>query len=212
MPLRVLDARSKGRTRVPRIAEHRTPAQPTTDEQRQRVRRILRAAARHGAAHGLERVQMAEVAAEAGVALATLYRYFPSKSALFVGLMRSQVDQAGLDRSPREVGDPVESVSELLLALGHELLKRPLLTHAMISSNNQLATDPDAAVTTAFKDLLLSTAGIQDPTPLQVRLIRIIEQAWYGVLISALNGAITREEADEDTRLMCRLVLGDLAR
>src|SRR5688572_21359670 len=136
---------------MPRVAAHRAPALPTTGEQRERVRRILRAAARHGAAHGFERVQMAEVAADAGVALATLYRYFPSKAALFVGLLRSQVDLAGEARPPSRPGDPVGNVSDLLLALGDELLKRPLLAHAMISSNNQMATDPEAAVTEAFK-------------------------------------------------------------
>ena len=197
---------------MPRIAEHRAPAQPTTDEQRDRVRRILRAAARHGATHGLERVQMTEVAADAGVALATMYRYFPSKAALFVGLMRSQVGQAQAERTPSRPGDPVGSVSDLLLELGDELLKRPLLTHAMITCNNQLATDPEAAVTVAFKELLQHTAEIEEATPTQARLIRIIEQSWYGILISTLNGAITREEAEEDTRLMCRLVLGEITR
>lgn len=196
---------------MPRIAEHRTPAQPTTDEQRDRVRRILRSAARHGAEHGLERVQMTEVAADAGVALATMYRYFPSKAALFVGLMRSQVDQVQADLTPTRPGDPAGSVSDLLLALGDELLQRPLLAHAMISSNNQLATDPEAALTEAFKELLLRTAGIEEATPGQARLVRIIEQAWYGILISTLNGALTRTEAEEDTRLMCRLVLGEIA-
>ncbi len=195
---------------MPRVAEHRPPAVPTTTEQRARVARILRAAARHGAVHGLERVQMTEVAAEAGVAVATLYRYFPSKAALFVGVMQAQVDQVPSTPARERTGDPRTDVAELLVSLGAELLRRPLLAHAMITSNNQLATDPTAAVTEAFKQLLLQWVGIEHPTTLQSRLIRIIEQAWYGILISALNGVISQEESEEDTRLMCHLVLADL--
>lgn len=183
---------------------------PVTDEQRARVARILRAAARHGAAHGLERVQMARVAAEAEVALATLYRYFPSKAALFVGVLRAQVDQAAAEVRPERPGDPGGDVAELLVELGAELLARPLLAHAMLASNNHLVSEPGAAVTDSFTGLLLRRAGVETPTERQRRLVRIVERAWYGIVISALNGATTRQDAEEDTRLLCRLVLADL--
>ena len=67
---------------MPRIAENREPAVPSSPGQRERYRRILRAAAEHGAKNGLERGQMVDLAKDAGVALATLYRYFPSKTML----------------------------------------------------------------------------------------------------------------------------------
>lgn len=196
---------------MPRVAEHRPPAVPSTDEQRDRVARILRAAARQGAAQGIERVQMAEVAAEAGVALATMYRYFPSKAALFVGVMRSQVEQVPLTLRPTRPDDPAGNVGDLLVSLGDELLSRPLLAHAMLTSNNQLVTQSNIALTDSFKRLLEQWAGLTEPTTEQQRRIRIIEQAWYGILISALNEVITRAEVREDTRMMCRLILGDLA-
>ena len=50
---------------VPRLAEDRPPAEPSSRDQKDRYDRILRAAARHGAEKGLERVQMLDVARDA---------------------------------------------------------------------------------------------------------------------------------------------------
>ncbi|MGW4094751.1 TetR/AcrR family transcriptional regulator [Nocardia sp. NPDC004750] len=65
-----------------------------------RRRAILRAAARLGSERGLEHVQMSDVAASAGVALGTLYRYYPSKHHLFSGLLEAGTGVLG------EPGDP----------------------------------------------------------------------------------------------------------
>jgi hypothetical protein len=67
-------------------------------------------------------------------------------------------------------------------------------------------------VTSAFADLILRVAGIDSPTAHDLRLVRIVEQTWYGSLISELNGHISAAEAEEDTLLACRLLLGDLGR
>ena len=48
---------------------------------------MLLAAAQLGAQQGLDEVQMAQVADRAGVALGTLYRYYPSKHHLFAALL-----------------------------------------------------------------------------------------------------------------------------
>ncbi len=78
---------------MPRVAEARDAAEPSSAEQRARFARMLDAAAQLGAEKDLERVQMHEVAKLAGVAIGTLYRYFPSKTHLFVAVMVDQIDQ-----------------------------------------------------------------------------------------------------------------------
>jgi AcrR family transcriptional regulator len=197
---------------VPRIAEARKPAEPSSPEQKERHRRILRAAARQGAEKGLERMQMHDVAKDAGVAIATLYRYFPSKTHLFTALMAAQVERLteATTAAPGvgTAGDPAEDVADLLVEAARGLLARPLLAHAMLQSNNASVAESGSAVTSVFGDLILQTMGVDEPDDEQNSLVRIVEAAWYGILISALNRHITPEQAEDDTRLACRRLLG----
>jgi AcrR family transcriptional regulator len=194
---------------VPRVAEDRLPAEPVSPDQRDRYRRILHAAAKHGAAKGLERVQMVDVARDAGVAIATLYRYFPSKTHLFTALMRHRVERlVDVTVEPAPAVDPAGGVSRLLCRMGDDMLRTPLLTHAMVQSNNAtVAHNPAAAVTHVFLDLMLVAGGFGEPTEQDLRLLRLVEQAWYGVVMSALNGHIGPAQVRADTELVCRLLL-----
>lgn len=196
---------------MPRISHNRPPAVPTTAEQRERVVRILEAAEKHGAAKGLEHMQMVDVAKDAGVAIATLYRYFPSKTALFVGLMRHRIDELGTERLTTPGGEPWEAVSTLLVISAQGLLDRPLLARAMLTSNNMSVVDRSGGPNQApFHALILREAEINDPTPGQERLLRLAEQTYYGILTSALNGHIEVDEAQQDIELACQLLLADL--
>lgn len=199
---------------VPRLAEDRPPAEPSSRDQKDRYDRILRAAARHGAEKGLERVQMLDVARDAGVAIATLYRYFPSKTHLFTALMRAQVERlGGLAVEPVPGQTPEDAITGLLLRAGQELLRTPLLAHAMMQSNNAtVAQTPGAGVTEVFTELMLEVAGIEHPTARDLRMLRLLEQAWYGILITALNRHITQAELEDDTVLICRLLLRECDR
>jgi AcrR family transcriptional regulator len=198
---------------VPRVAENREPALPSSPVQKERYRRILRAAAAHGEKHGLDRMQMIDVAKDAEVAIGTLYRYFPSKTILFTALLHSQVEQ--LDRvsvAAREGEGGAEAVARVLVVAARQLFQRPLLAQAMLQSNNATVASDHAslAVTGAFADLILRVAGVEQPGERDLRLVRLTEQTWYGVLISRLNGLVTDEEAEADTLLACQLLLADL--
>ena len=200
---------------MPRVAEGRPPALPSSPGQKDRYRRILRAAAEHGATYGFDRIQMLDIAKDAGVAIATLYRYFPSKTVLFTALLHSQVervDRAAIEVQPGQT--PADAVAQVLNYASRRLLERPLLAQAMLQSNNATVAgdSPTMAVTGAFADLILRVAGVDQPTAQDLRLVRLIEQTWYGVLTSELNNHIGADEAEEDTLLACRLLLADLGR
>ncbi|WP_112469373.1 TetR family transcriptional regulator [Streptomyces triticisoli] len=196
---------------MPRIAEARAGAEPSSPRQRVRRERILKTAAELAAQKGLDRVQMHEVARAADVAIATLYRYFPSKTHLFTAVMLEQVERFGArqpERGPDATGQ--EAVFETLVSATHNLLRRPALATAMLLSANaaSAATVPDVTrVDTGFRDILLGAWGVRDPTPWHLSRIRLLELLWYGLLQSQLNERISPDDAESDLRLACEVLL-----
>lgn len=150
---------------------------------------------------------MNEVAKESGVAIATLYRYFPSKRHLFAAVMHSLVERLDEEAVDDPGGDPVEAVSELLIDASSRLLERPLLALAMLQSNDVEGEAGGRTTDEIFGTLLLRTAGIDRPTERDRRLVRLLGLSWYGVLMSALYGRRTEQETKEDIRLCAELLL-----
>jgi AcrR family transcriptional regulator len=196
---------------VPRIASARPAAEPSSPEQHDRRRRILRAATRIGSEKAVERVQMHEVAKAAGVAIGTLYRYFPSKTHLFTAVMADQVERfQGNVRQAGPGAAPEDFVGDLLVRASRELLSRPMLANAMLQSTNAatVATASDAVkIDTTFREIVLTALGIEAATVRDVTLVRLLMQCWYGVLQSSLNGRASMADLENDIRLACHLLL-----
>lgn len=196
---------------MPRIAETRPAAEPSSPRQRERHQQILSVTGRLAQAKGFDGVQMHDVAKESGVAIATLYRYFPSKTHLFTALMKAQVDRlADIQVPARPDQDPVEVVRQLLIAAQRRMLQRPLLASAILQSNTNAhaATVPDAVqIDSAFSELILRTLQIEAPTVEDVRLVRLLTQAWYGALSQCLNGRLSVSDAEADVARACELLL-----
>ncbi|MEV6162223.1 TetR family transcriptional regulator [Streptomyces sp. NPDC052052] len=196
---------------MPRISEARAGAEPSSPRQYARRQSILRAAADIAAETGLERVQMHEVAKSAGVAIGTLYRYFPSKTHLFTAVMADQIEGFGARLPDRAAHSSSEdAVFATLVSATRNLLRRPALATAMIQSANaaRSTTVPDVErVDTGFLDLLLDAWGVKEPTEGQIARLRLLMLLWYGVLQTQLNERITPKEADADLRLACHLLL-----
>ncbi|MFQ6230186.1 TetR family transcriptional regulator [Nocardia sp. NPDC002869] len=190
---------------MPRIAEPREPGRPTTTSQRERRRAILRAAARLGAEQGLEHVQMSDIAAAAGVALGTLYRYYPSKHHLYSGVLESAV--ADLPVPEAIPGDPVGAVADLLESAVTGLLRRPLLGRAMLVSANAVRSAGPVAVDTTLRDRILAAAGIGVADEADQQLARLAEQCAYGILTWATAGQLSAEQAVADMRRAATLLL-----
>lgn len=202
---------------MPRIAENRRAAEPSSPTQKARRRRILRVARELAAASGLDRVQMQEVARDAEVAIGTLYRYFPSKTHLFTAVMADQVDQLadGAQAGSSGTGDPEGDVYQLLVGATRQLMRHPVLATALLQSANSAdATHvPDAArIDATFRQLLLTTLGWERPTPGDRTAIWLLMQCWYGLLTSSLNGRTSPDEAEADLRTACAMLLDPHAR
>ena len=197
-----------------RVGESRPAARPSTAAQQARRDRIVHAARRLTADRDHELVQMQEVAAEADVALATLYRYFPSKTQLYVGLMADEVGAMGRYPAPDPDHAPDEAVFAVLLQATRRFVRRPSLATAMVQSANiasKQAAPEVREIDDHVQDLLLRAAGVGDATSGDRRLVRLLVQLWYGVLQSCLNGHITLAEAEGDLWEGCRLLLRPLS-
>lgn len=124
-----------------RAGQRRTRAQPSaaetvasTDAQRARVARIVESAGRMLATGGEGTLQMKDLAAQAGVSLATLYRYFPSKDQLLVALGRVRYESAVRRVSaeePAPSGTPGERAASLLLREFRVAQREPAVAAAL---------------------------------------------------------------------------------
>ena len=198
---------------MPRVAQDRTAAEPSSAGQHARWLRMLEAAAHLAAERGLEGVQMSEVARRAEVAIATLYRYFPSKTHLFVAVLADQVDRLGtrllaVRRTPSLAAD--EAVFSVLQQANRALLRRPRLATAMITC----VTTADAGavpgvrrVDAGFHAIVLHAVGTTHPSPDDQARLRLLLQLWYGGLQSCLHGRVSMPDAEADLRLGCRALL-----
>jgi AcrR family transcriptional regulator len=201
---------------VPRIAEPRPAAEPSSQLQQERREAILRAAAALGAVRPAEQVQMHEVARSAGVALGTLYRYFPSKTHLFVGVMADRVEsmRAGIRRRSTASGTPADRVFDVLARATRTMLRQPHLSAAMLNSLNAADATVVAEVgqiDQQVRRMLLDAYGVKKPKPQQISLVRLVQQTWHGILQSSLNGRMSASEAEDSLRTACMLLLSPLS-
>ncbi|GAA2946841.1 MAG TPA: TetR family transcriptional regulator [Streptomyces sp.] len=192
-------------------AEPRPTAPALTERQEARRRRILHAGAQLAGRGGFEAVQMREVADAAGVALGTLYRYFPSKVHLLVALMQEQLQHlhTALRRRPPAADDPAQRVAETLMRAFRALQRDPHLADAMVRAltfaDRGVSPEVDAVsrLTTA---IVLDAMGLEEPTQGQLAVVRVIEHTWHSALITWLSGRESIAQVRRDIDTVCRLI------
>jgi len=173
---------------------------------------MLDAAIKLGSVQDFERVQMQDVATESEVAIATLYRYFPSKVHLFVGVMKAEVD--AIDRRALVTGpdqDPVEVTADLLISFTRTMSRNRRLSMSMMQAMilAEGLDSPDAVtIESLFLDLLLQICGWgSEATEDQRRRCWLVIQCWFGVLVTTLGGSLSVDAAEPDIRRACELLL-----
>lgn len=206
---------------VARPAEGRQPAAPMSSRQIARRVRILRAASELGAREGLASVQMHDVAKEAGVAIATLYRYFPSKPYLFMAVLEWHIEQylgghengqenlAADDEGP----DAAAEIAELLITLSVKLLDSPLLASAVALSSFTEYTSVVPARTDLVDSALgqailrLLGGGVREASETDRSRARLLIYGWWGLFVAMLTEELSTAEAETTMRLAARLLL-----
>lgn len=188
---------------MPRIGDRRPPARPVSDDQEGRRATILAAATRLGAAKELDRIHAQEIAAESGVALRTLYRYYPSKHHVFAAVL---TDQVARFRPPAPTGDAGDDIAALMVTACRNLLQHHHLAHAMITSTQIVRAQSGSGDDPTLRDLVLQTARVDAPTSEQVRRARLVQQTAFGIMTWTVGGALSAQDALADLDTACRLL------
>src|SRR5690349_3698209 len=99
-----------------------------------RRRRVLDATLQLARGGGFDAVQMRDVAAEANVALGTVYRYFSSKERLLLEAMAEQLEDLRqyLELHPPPGDTPAARVAAVLQRANAALARQPDVTAAMV--------------------------------------------------------------------------------
>ncbi len=173
-----------------------------TESQQARRTRMLQATEELALEGGWDGVQMREVAQRAGVALGTLYRYFPSKEHLLVSVMLDEVEQLAdrLAVRPPQGDDPVERVTDVLRRANRALNRQSDVTVAMIRA--LVAGNPDVAPVVArvrqtMRRIISDALGasLEDPVAdADVLAIDLLSDVWLAALVSWISGVQTSEQ------------------
>lgn len=158
---------------------------------------------------------MHEVARRSGVAIATLYRYFPSKANLFNALMAEHVVGLQSTAAALPQADPADAVADLLIVMTRRLLKHPKLAVAMIQANAMMQshTAPDdvgeaAFITAQIEGATMRLLGLDAPEEHDQTLVRLLMECWFGAVTAAVSGYSSYERTYADLRVAARVLLG----
>ncbi len=177
--------------------------------QTQRRKRIVQTAAALAVRGGVEAMQMRSVAERAGVALGTLYRYFPSKMDLVVAVVTEELDllEGGIVRRPPTADTPAERAVDVLLRATRGLMREPELADALVRS--LIMAEVKIELDVRISDLVWRVAtgnleGAEEEDGTEVDrdstgyvLVGALTSVWIFELVEVLKG---RRDVDEVER------------
>ncbi|TLP51951.1 TetR family transcriptional regulator [Microbispora triticiradicis] len=192
---------------------HAAPATPgvRTRSQHQRRRRIVQAAAALASRGGVEAMQMRTVAERAGVALGTLYRYFPSKMDLVVAVVGEEIDllESSIERRPPNAAHPAGRAADVLMRATRGLMREPELADALIRSLIIAEVEAPFGDRMASLVLRVATGGRTADLPPddQLALTGSLVGVWVQELLEMLRGRRTYEQIQHRIELAAERLL-----
>jgi len=177
-----------------------------------RRERIVSAATALASEGGYDAVMMKDVAARAGVALGTLYRYFASKDHLLAESLLAWGSALGLRlrTSPPRGATPGERVAAVFRRMARGVAEQPVLGAALTRA--LLSCDPGAFANRSglsemmrgWIELALGDAPVRD----REGIVAVLEHVCFSCMISLVQGHRTPREVGEELDRTARLLLG----
>ena len=185
----------------------------------QRARRIVEIAVDLAERDGFAAVRMRDVAAQAGVALGTLYRRFRSKEEILVAAL--EIESMGLEAILREHAMPGDTARERLRhffsVATRGLCAKPNLARALlrsIASAENGVTEKVAAyhdiitrlITATMRGVLLDQPG-QEPTKDEATVAFLLQHVWFATLVGWAGGLHEPQQIIEQVMAAADLLL-----
>jgi AcrR family transcriptional regulator len=184
-----------------------------TQSQHARQERMLNVAARLASEGGFDAVQMRAVAAEADVALGTLYRYFPSKEYLLVSAMLRQIETLAerLAVSPPRGDDPLGRVVDVLGRANRALQRQQQFTIAVVRalvSGDETVAPVVRQVRSLMSSMILAAMERDDPTEREELVAGLLQEIWLSALVAWITGVAPPSSVTEKLAAAAGLLLG----
>lgn len=186
-----------------------------TSSQVARRQRVLEAALTLGRTGGYDAVQMRDVAAEAGVALGTIYRYFSSKDHLLAAALVKWVEdlEQRVSRRPPVGNTTTERVLSVLKRAHHAMESEPKLSEAVITA--LVSPDPGAGECQRQTALIMTrtiATGLGDDLDPELRAntARILGHVWFSSLVGWVLGWTNIGHVSDEVEIASHLMLDHL--
>lgn len=181
-----------------------------TPKQRARRDRVIEVALELAAEGGYDAVQMRDIAARAGVALGTIYRYFSSKDQLLIRAMSDWTGQLRWRLAERPPGGttPTERVTNVFQRACRALQRQPLLAAALVRAMSADVGHSDARheVGEHIRAMIVPLLDDLDPE-VREEVIMVINHVWLSTLIGWLNGRVLLSDVPRQLAMAVRLLL-----
>ena len=175
---------------------------------------IIAAARQMASEGGMAAVQIAAVAARAGIAAGTVYRYFPAKTDLVAALLAEIADSeiGALRRAATGAPGPLSGLSAAIMTFAARALRDRRLTFAAIAE--PIDAEVDAARLAFRRSLAAEFAGRITTAVAEGRLPQqdgaVAAAAITGLLIEGLIGPLAPDPAGRERDIVQSLTLAAL--
>ncbi len=201
-----------GSAKLADVTQENLPAVPETPAQRARYDRVIAAATEILSEGGQEAVQMKDLAQRAGVSLATLYRYFPSKDYVLLAVTLSRYRYAAVrmaERPPPE-GTVVERVASHLRREFRAQQRNQRLTAALVSALTGGGRSHSAIIEAAEQAHLQVVGMAAAPgghlSEQQERVLTIVMDLFAAATRRWLAGSYSVADVEAQIEIGCRLL------
>ena len=186
-------------------------ADALTSSQAARRQRVLVSALDLAADGGYDAVQMRDVAAGAGVALGTIYRYFTSKDQLLAAAMVEWLGQLEeeVGRRPPRGDTPAERVVDVLRRASRGIEREPKISAALVQAFS--SSDPgvaEAAAEAADQITAITTPLLEHlDEDIRTGVVDVIRHVWFSSLIIWGTGRFRSGQVGDELERSVRLLL-----